>query len=58
VQPSIRAVTLAYIDCAEAGILINVWQNPGLSCGSVVFQVPHNTSVTVLDIKSADDSRQ
>ena len=53
-----RTVTLTCADCAEAGILINVWQNPGLSRGRVVFQVPHNTVVNMLDSKSADDGRQ
>ena len=57
-QPSMRPVTLTCTDCADAGILINVWQNPGLSRGRVVFQVPHNTVVNMLDSKSADDGRQ
>jgi hypothetical protein len=58
VQPTTYVVTLVCADCAEAGILINVWQNPGLARGKVVFQVPHETAVTVRDAKSADDGRQ
>jgi hypothetical protein len=44
-------------DCAVTGIEINIWQYAGTNRGEVVFSVPHNTSVTVLDTKTADDGR-
>ena len=51
------SVKLVCTDCAATGIEINVWQNAGTNRGEVIFSVPHNTSVTVVDTKTADDGR-
>ena len=57
-KPTAYVVTLICDDCAAAGIRINVWQNAGISRGSISFSVPHNTKVNVVDSKSADDGRR
>ena len=44
-------------DCASVGIEIYVWQNAGTNRGSVVYGVLHNTTVTVIQSKLADDGR-
>ena len=56
-NPTTYAVMLTCDDCAQAGMNINVWQNAGTSRGNVVFNVPHQTTVTVLGTKTADDGR-
>jgi len=55
--PSAKTVTLLCIDCQAAGVKINVWQMAGVSRGNVSFSVPHNTAVSMLDTKTADDGR-
>ncbi|HUN24398.1 MAG TPA: SH3 domain-containing protein [Anaerolineales bacterium] len=57
VSPTTYIVKLVCDDCAQAGIEINVWQNAGTSRGNVIFRVPHQTSVNVVDSKNADDGR-
>jgi len=56
-NPTTYAVMLICDDCAQAGMNINVWQNAGTSRGNVVFSVPHQTTVTVIGSKTADDGR-
>jgi len=55
--PTPYSAALICSDCADAGININVWQNAGVSRGKVVFSVPHNTIVSVIGNKVADDGR-
>lgn len=58
VKPTAYTVVLVCDDCAAIGMKINVWQKAGTSRGSVSFSVPHNTTVNVIDSKTADDGRR
>ena len=58
VKPTAYAVVLVCDDCAAIGMKINIGQNAGTSRGSLVFSVPHNTTVNVLNSKTADDGRR
>lgn len=55
---SVQMVTLICVDCANAGISINVWQRAGQNRGRVVFSLPHLTSVRLNSSKIADDGRR
>lgn len=49
-----RTVLLSCQECADAGMLISLWAEPGVTGAKLTGKLSHNTTVTILDTRTVD----